>query len=384
MAITLETGIGERAKYGFIEETTLGTKPAGNLKELWCNRFNFPPRRGQFQSGRALGDHQLDDFRLGRHSPAGDIMSELCFTNHDLFLEAVLMTTKNASPFTAVTAGTISFTAPATITDSGSGLGSVSAGDFIYVSGADTSTNNGLFKVATAAAGSLTVEGDGIATETPSGDITIRECEIVNGTTYRSFTIQEHRQDLDLADWWHGVFVTGAALTVPADGIVSMSWSVIARKWLDDQTAETTYDTPADERPFDGLNGAWQIGTIVAPKITSLNLSINNSAQYTAILGDPYGDEPIPQKEIITGDMSVLHTGTAYSTYFINETEFKLIATLQDPDGNQKVLILPRCVLTDYSKPKEGDGPFVERVPFQALKDKGASDVTIAICDISV
>jgi hypothetical protein len=77
----------------------------------------------------------------------------------------------------SITATTISFTATDTISDSGSGFGIFAVGDIIEVEG--TVSNDGVYKVATAAAGTLTIDttdGDAIATEGAGSSFTITKC----------------------------------------------------------------------------------------------------------------------------------------------------------------------------------------------------------------
>jgi len=69
------------------------------------------------------------------------------------------------------TGNTISFTAPATIADSGNGLGWVRAGDLIGVRG--SATNSRRWRVTTAAAGSLTVTPAVVTNELAGAVITL-------------------------------------------------------------------------------------------------------------------------------------------------------------------------------------------------------------------
>lgn len=73
---------------------------------------------------------------------------------------------------TVVRATTISFTSPATISDSGSGFGAFRVNDTIEVTGG---TNRRRWTVATAAAGSLTVRPARITTASAGATITVRK-----------------------------------------------------------------------------------------------------------------------------------------------------------------------------------------------------------------
>ena len=82
--------------------------------------------------------------------------------------DAIIVDTDNA-----LTATTISFTAPDTIGDTGSGLAIFAIGDFIRVAG--TPTNDGLYEVLTSAAGTLTLVEQTILTQAAGGSYTLTE-----------------------------------------------------------------------------------------------------------------------------------------------------------------------------------------------------------------
>ncbi len=70
-----------------------------------------------------------------------------------------------------IAATTISFTASDTIADSGSGFGIFAVGDLVEIEG--TASNDGIFELATVAAGSMTTVGGGITTESAGASMTI-------------------------------------------------------------------------------------------------------------------------------------------------------------------------------------------------------------------
>lgn len=78
----------------------------------------------------------------------------------------------NTRSVPAITGTGISFTNPATIADSGNGLGIFRAGDRIEISGP---SNRGRWIVASASASSLTVTPGRIATASAGGSVTIRK-----------------------------------------------------------------------------------------------------------------------------------------------------------------------------------------------------------------
>lgn len=72
-----------------------------------------------------------------------------------------------------LSAATISFTAPDTISDSANGLGIFAIGDIIEVEGSTSGLNDGIYEVATAAIGSLTLVEQTITTQGASPTVTV-------------------------------------------------------------------------------------------------------------------------------------------------------------------------------------------------------------------
>jgi hypothetical protein len=95
--------------------------------------------------------------------------------------DAIIVDTNNL-----ITAATISFTTDDTIGDSGSGLGIFSIGDIIRVEGSTGGTNDGIFEVETAAAGTLTTVEKTITTQAAGPSVTITQ--IASGLATADFT----------------------------------------------------------------------------------------------------------------------------------------------------------------------------------------------------
>lgn len=99
-------------------------------------------------------------------SSASANLDENCVNTPD----AIIVDTDND-----LTAATISFTAPDTISDSGLGLGIFSVGDYIRVSGSTGGLNDGIYQVDTVAAGTITLIEQTITTQGAGPSVTLRE-----------------------------------------------------------------------------------------------------------------------------------------------------------------------------------------------------------------
>lgn len=107
---------------------------------------------------------------------------------------SVALSGDEVSTATALTASTISFTAPSTIEDSGDGLGVFVPGDRIRVTG--SASNNRLYTVVTASDGSLTVAERTVVAEDAGASVTITKVVFgditvnVGGSTFGHPTLE--------------------------------------------------------------------------------------------------------------------------------------------------------------------------------------------------
>ncbi len=159
----------------------------------------------------------------------GDVNFEVTAGDLDEFLKTLISSDDPWTDEVIVTGTTISFTAGSTIADSGSGFGSLVVGQWIEVSGAATAANNGVFKLATVAAGSITVEQGTLATESAGATVTVRQLSYVtDGTTCVAYQIERAYLDLIAAGSNEYARLAGqlpgsGSITVPLDGVLTGS-----------------------------------------------------------------------------------------------------------------------------------------------------------------
>lgn len=373
---------GELQVLSYNAESVFGTRAAGNFTIIPHNTESLVPVRQWFESQRALGDRQVADGRLGRKSVTGDITSEMCYANLDRFLEQLLCSAK-VTAFTTVTGTTFAaVNATNRITDSGNGLAGIASNEWVYVSGFTSGANNGMFKVETGGqAGYIQLFGTGLAEEAAGDTVTIREVSITNGTTEFFSTIHKAYYDEDSVLDEHdvlGAVITQGALTVPANGIATMTWSFLGKDY-DTTGASVTNNAQTDYSPFDGLTGTYAIDGTATAQMTAFSLTIANGHTPTEPLGTNTMGEAIPRKFRVSGSFSVYHTSATEMAKLLNETETKLTITLADPAGNQHVWLLPRVKITSAGAAKTDDGPVMETLNFTALKDQDVTEKTVGL-----
>lgn len=258
------------------------------------------------------------------------------------------------------------------------------AGDYIYVTGFANAANNGFFKVTGADSGGayITVAGATLVDETilAAGGGIIRQVDLTNGTTELFSTIHKKfvadTGTLDEHDVL-GAVVTQGALTIPANGIATMTWSFLGKQHNTAADAVSLVDQ-TKYSPFDGLSGSYKIGGVASTSMTAFSMTIANGHTPTECLGTRYMTAAIPRKFRVTGSLTVYHTGYTELARLLDETETDLTVTMTDPAGNAHVVVLPRVKFTSGGSTKTDDGPVMETINFTALKDQDVTDVTIA------
>ena len=131
-----------RTQLAYIAESTWGTQVTGSaLQLLRITGESLKQESSMSESGEIRSDRQVSDIRRTRIQASGGFNFELSYGTYDDFLAAALQAAAWGTAET-VTASTISFAASGnTISDSGSGFGSLVANQWVKISGASTAAN---------------------------------------------------------------------------------------------------------------------------------------------------------------------------------------------------------------------------------------------------
>lgn len=352
-------------------ETTYGTLPGSpTWKKLWHNGLALQPVRETLQSKRKLGDRTSPLPRLGKKSCAGSMDSELAYVAFDDFLEALFNGTFPTA-FTAVSGTTIAAVAASqTITDSGSGFGSVSAGDWVTISGFTNSANNGTFKVTAASAGSLTLAygSTSLVDEAAGATVSVSQqirMEALSSSTPKSFCVQGRYTDLSSVEHlFKGVMVKSATFNVVPKDITKVSFQLLGNDFDKAPTALSSIGTHGDYEAFDALSGTFTEADTATTKMTNLTMTVeNNNSLADKALGLLVAEEQFQGHLSISGSVRFYFTGNSLVTKFWDETETSLEFSVSDPDGNDMTFGLPSVKLTDMDL-KKGESDIEAEVGF--------------------
>lgn len=213
-----------------------------------------------------------------------------------------------------------------------------------------------------------------------------------NGTTRRSFSMLRQFADLQSSDkpfhLFTGMEIGGFKLTVPTDGIVKGSFTVLGQ----DTTLSTagvasqTLGTLGTTQTLGSLTGSITEGGSTLGIVTEVTLSVDNGmAPRFAIgsVGKTIGLATIGRCTI-TGQITAYFANSTLLEKFINETASALIFTLVDTPtvghttGNSLAFTLPNIKYTGGQPDTKGQGEIMLSMPFQAIYDS-SSTATMSI-----
>jgi hypothetical protein len=198
------------------------------------------------------------------------------------------------------------------------------------------------------------------------------------GTTRKSFTVEEGQLDVAQYRVYTGLIVDKADISVPASGIVTAKFDVIAK----DQGAlgtstidtDTTYTAAASKTPFtdNGTSGFMKEGGSVVGYVTNLQFTIDNGHQRNFAVGSNVVRDLTTGNAKITGTATVFFEDATMYNKFVNGTATSIDVKLDD-GTNTLQFYFPNVKYTGATKTISGNGPVSMSMPFKALYDSSSS-----------
>jgi hypothetical protein len=376
--MTYMTSFAAGSEHGmtYCSEATFGTTPTTpTMVDLRHTGTSLVLSKDTFQSAELRNDRQISDFRHGNKRAQGDIDIELSYGEYDSFLEAALCgtwQTAYAPSGTDVkcrkTANQI-YSATTTFTK-------MVVGDVIYASGFTKTAgiNNAIYVISTAAATCLTLSTvpNAIATtETGTKTVTItRQPSLRAGTEKRSFSVEREFGDIDRWARFTGCVVNQMSLSLKPNAIVTGKFSIVGKTATYATVSLDASPTASqDNSPLDAFTGAFYEGGTAMGLVTSIDLTLDNSAQANFVVGSPFASNVTLGRSNITGDTSVFFQDMTMLNKFVNETESSLEIYLgAGTSGSESYRIyLPRIKYGSGDNSVSGEGPIEMKMSYQAL-----------------
>lgn len=377
-------GDTNRVQLSMLAESTYGVLPSGDFSILRFTSESLKQVTRTTKSAEIRADRQIPSIVRTGVSGSGSIGIELSYGAHDTLLQYALMSAGWSSPVT-VTAATISAaSADNSFNDSGSGFGSIVAGQWIKVRGFANAANNGYFKVVSKTSAKLVVSGGTLVTAAASPTITVKMgAQIVNGVTGTSFTIERKYGDLtNTFAALFGCMVDKFSLNAAAEAITTGSFDLILAREESASSAPSGggYDDAPNNpvmNAVDDLPQIWLNQALIPATAVSLSLANNLRGRMEI---DNVGPVSIGSGTCdISGTLEQYFTSPTLIDLYLAFTAFSLAWCQEDALGNSYVIEIPQARFVDGQRPATGQNADV-MTPLQWNVERHATqDIMIRI-----
>ena len=378
--------VGGLVEIGYVAETVFGSTPVGEaFQRVRDVSFSVNLQKEAYQSEERRSDRMRQDVRHGYRSVSGDIAGELSQQSWDDFIQALLggtWATGSSATFTSISAdaATNRFTVgSADFATAGFRVGEVFS---LSASSPITGLTDRYYTALSVGVSTITVEPGTIGTTvTASAVFAVAGKKVGVGTTYRSFTIERWLTDRNLYQQFKGVRLNQMVLSVPASGLVTVTFSVIGRDGtsFSASTVASSYTAAPQTTPFAAVNGELYEGGAVLGLVTAAEITVNNNMAGPQVVGTNLTPDLLFGRYAdVTGTITVLFTNAAMHDKFVNETESTLVLRLQNKDDLNSTteftnIILPRIKYSGGDVDDSPDTGITVTMPFVALKPIAAN-----------
>lgn len=371
---------GSLTEIGYVAESVFGSTPVSSaFQRIRDVSFSVNLQKEAYQSEERRSDRMRQDIRHGYRSVTGDIVGELSQQSWDDFIQAITGGTwaSGASVnFTSVASN--SATNRITCGSANFPTNGVRVGDVFAVSAtpAVAGLTDRFFTALSVGVSTIEVEPGTIGTTaTASAVIRVVGQKVEIGTTYRSFTIERWLTDRSLYQQFKGVRFNQMTISVPASGLVGVTFGVIGQDGTSfGSSVASSYTAAPQTTPFAAVNGELYEGGSVLGLVTAAEITVNNNMAGPQVVGTNLTPDLLFGRFAdVTGTITILFTNATMHNKFVSETESTLILRLQNEDALDSTtefinLILPRIKYSGGDVDDSPDTGITVTMPFVALK----------------
>lgn len=380
--------VGALTEIGYIAEVAFGSTPISSaFQRVRDVSFSVNLQKEAYQSEERRSDRMRQDVRHGYRSVTGDIAGELSEQSWDDFVQAIMggtWATGASAPFSGVGASVSNNRF--TVTSANFPTLGVRIGDVFALSAATpiTGLTDRYFTALSVGVSTIEVEPGTIGTTaTASANFSVVGQKVGIGTTYRSFTIERWLTDRSLYQQFRGVRLNQMTISIPASGLVTVTFSVIGRDGtsFSSTSAASAYTATPQTTPFAAVNGELYEGGAVLGLVTAAEITVNNNMAGPQVVGTNLTPDLLFGRFAdVSGTITVLFTSPAMHDKFVNETESTLVIRLQNKDDLDSTtqftnVTLPRIKYSGGDVDDSPDTGITVTMPFVALKPLAVNTV---------
>jgi hypothetical protein len=392
-----QTGRAISVAYGI--ETTFGTAAAGNLataKTFRANSGGLNLTKQAYESGESRSDGMSTRGRHGQKNVQGQYIADLSHGTFDDLIEAVMRSTwvsALAVDETSASLGAVTISGGNTLTAAGGSW--ITAGFRVgmvvrLTSGFAAGNLNKNLRITALTATVMTVTGVTLTNEGPiaAWDITAGK-HLLQGTTRRSWTIEEREADIDGSELFVGNRISSLQIEIAPNQNARVTFGIAGQ----DMSVKTGADSPY----FTSLVAATTTlgmscadcailynGTAIAD-LTGLTLSIDLNAAGTPVVGADVTPDVFENNAKVTGRISGLRQDFNKVSNFLAEDQLSLHLLLVENESEPQSYIsvfVGNVTLGSASKSELGnDGPRTQNFDLLVGKDErgGAYAATMVL-----
>lgn len=328
------------------------------LEELRFTSEGLSQETDSVESNEIRDDRQVSEVPRTNINAAGDLAFEFSYDAYDQFLRAALEASDWSDEEVVGPVGTIdAANADNSFNDSGSGFGNIVANQWIKVSGFANAANNGYFKVVSATAAKIIVEGGTLVTEGAGPSVTITMgAQITNGITPRSYLIEREYTDLSSPDnlaRYTGMMIDTFGLDISAEAIITGTFGFLGKQESSqNQSVGAGVNRPSAANQI--MNAIDHVVSILENlseiEATTLTLALTNNLRTRNVIGVLGADSVGEGKVGVTGTLQMYFETKAIMDKYLNYESTPLAFILQDDAGNAYVVDLPRTQFTSGTR----------------------------------
>ena len=356
-------------------EVTEGTNPAGAATYLNFTNNSLNVTNETTNSAVVRSDTNIAGTIRTGLTVGGDIGFELKHLEFDPFLEAALRGTF-ATAYTD-TATTISFAnSDNSVNDSGAGFTNVVEGQWLKISGTDSGTNDGWYKVATKSSTSKLILSHGtVADESAGESITLKGTYLSNSTTEKSFTFERVLGDITQYQLYTGMKLNNFGLNFNTSDIAGGSMSFIGRNGaLATSSGFSGSHTAASTAPsmntVDDIKAIYVNGALSTADFLSLDFSLTTNAEALSAIGS-LTKIGVSQRSIgVSGNFTLFKEDKTFDDFKRNFDAINLAVVTEDSNGDGYIWDFPQVYITDGNNNNQGvNTDLQDAMSFQAVLD---------------
>lgn len=375
---------GRNVVIAYKQETTFGTAAgASGGKVFRPNSGKLTLAKEPIKSNENRRDGMTTRGRHGSRTLSGQFAGDLSLGSYDDFIEAVFRGTFDAGlVVTEATSGgptEITTTTSTIVGNSGSWItAGLRVGDVIRLTNHSTADNNNRnLRITGLTATTITVAETLTLNAVADTAFTItRPKKVVQGTTARSFSIEENEVDIDGSKLSKGCRVGQLQISMQPNGMCVLTFSFAGQDQEVLSGGSAPYFTSPTETTSIGLTAVEakiRLGSTDVMDVTALDLTLNLNAAGQPVVGSVVTPDVFTNQANIEGSVTALKTDMSRAQAFLDETELSLHLLFTENEGEPKdfcSFFIGNLTLAGADPSDLGsDGARTEQIPLLIGKD---------------